>query len=268
MKKIILGILIAIVVVGIAAVVGVALFLDSGLKKGVETIGPQVTGVDVKLDSVRLSLWSGSGSIKGLVIGNPEGYKSPHAIRVSSASLSVAPGSLFSDKIIVKSIRVEAPEIIYELGPGGNNLKKIQANIEAAAGSSEKSAPAEPASPGKKLQVDEVIITGGKVTLAASMLGGKGVTSPLPEINLKNLGTGPEGITGAELTKQILSQVMAGSFNVAQDLVKQAGKEVLNAAEGAGKEALKAAEGAGKTAADSAGKALKGVGDLFKKKKE
>lgn len=265
MKKIILGIVVLVVVVLVALVVGVALFLDSGLKKGIETVGPQVAKVDVKLDGVSLSLLSGSGTIKGLVIGNPQGYQSPHAIRVGSVSLSLSPGSVFSDKIIVKSIRVEAPEIIYELGPGGNNLKKIQANLqESAGGESAKSTPASGAS-GKKLQVDEVIVTGGKVTLASSLLGGKGLSSPIPEIHLTNLGTSPEGITSAELTQKILSQVMDGSYNVAQNMLKQAGKEVLNVAEGAGKEALKAAEGAGKSAVDAAGKALKGVGGLFKK---
>lgn len=257
MKKIIIGVIVALVVIVLAVVAGIAFFLDGAIKKGVETVGPQVTKVDVKLNSASLSLLSGAGSIKGLVVGNPEGYKSPHAISLGSASLAVSPGSVFSDKIIVKSIRVEAPEIIYELGPGGNNLKKIQANVEAATGGAgDKSAPAA-AQPGKKLQVDEVIITGGKVTLAVAALGGKGVTAPLPDIHLTNLGTGPEGITAAELTKQVLSQVMEGSLKVGANLLAQAPKEILNAA-----------EGAGKTAVEGASKAVKGIGDLFKKKKE
>lgn len=256
MKKIIIGVIVALVVIVIAVVAGIAFFLDGAIKKGVETVGPQVTKVDVKLNSASLSLLSGAGSIKGLVVGNPEGYKSPHAISLGSASLAVSPGSVFSDKIIVKSIRVEAPEIIYELGPGGNNLKKIQANVADFAGSSDKSAPAETKA-SKKLQVDELVVTGGKVTLAVSALGGKGLTAPLPDIHLTNLGTGPEGITAAELTKQVLSQVTEASLKVATTLVAQAGKEVLNSAGDAGKSAV-----------DAAGKAAKGIGDLFKKKKE
>jgi len=33
------------------------------------------------------------------------------------------------------------------------------------------------------------------------------VTVPIPTIHLSNLGTGPEGITVTELTKQVLSEI-------------------------------------------------------------
>src|SRR6187549_3776815 len=114
MKKLIIRILIGLVILLILAVVAVGLFLDGAVKKGVETVGPMLTKVDVKLDSVSLSILFGSGKIKGLVVGNPEGFKTPNAIKMGTARVSIAPGSVFSDKIVVKSIRVEAPEITYE----------------------------------------------------------------------------------------------------------------------------------------------------------
>src|SRR5262245_23260349 len=129
MKKLLIRLLIALVVIIILAVVAIGLFLDSAIKKGVETIGPQVAKVDIKLDSVSLSILSGSAKVKGLIVGNPEGYKTPNAISVGSARVSVSPGSLLSDKIVVKSIRVEAPEITFEGGLGGNNLSKILDNV-------------------------------------------------------------------------------------------------------------------------------------------
>ena len=131
MKKLIVRALLVIVVLLVLAVVAVAFFLDGAIKKGVETVGPQIAKVEVKLDSVSLSLLSGSGKIKRLVIGNPEGFKTPHAISVGLSSLSVSPGSLLSDKVVVKSVRVEAPEIIFELGAGGSNLQRIQSNLSS-----------------------------------------------------------------------------------------------------------------------------------------
>lgn len=256
MKKIILRLLIALVVIVILAVAGVAFFLDGAIKKGVETVGPQIAKVDVKLNSVSLSLLTGSGKIKGLVVGNPEGYKTPHAISVGSASLSISPGSVFSDKVVIKSIRVEAPEITYELGSGGNNLKRIQANVESFSGGSGTNAPASDKA-SKKLQVDEFIITGGKVSLSASMLGGQSISGPLPDIHLTQLGTGPDGITAGELTKRVLTEIAEGSLKVAEKLVSQVGKEALDAA-----------GVTGKNATEAAGKATKGITDLFKKKKE
>src|SRR5512137_1026009 len=107
MKKLIIRLIIALVVVVILAVLAVSLFLDGAIKRGVETFGPKLTKVDVKLDSVSVSLLSGAGSIKGLVVGNPQGFKTPSAINVGAASLALKLSSLLSDKIIIKSIKVQ-----------------------------------------------------------------------------------------------------------------------------------------------------------------
>jgi uncharacterized protein involved in outer membrane biogenesis len=262
MKKWILRILLVLVILAVVVVVAIGFSLDGAIKKGVETFGPQIAKVDVKLAGVNLSLLSGSGSIKGLVIGNPEGYKAPYAMSVGSSSVSISPGSLLSDKIVVKSIRVEAPEISFELGEGGSNLQRIQANLSSgkpAANSPSK--PTEPSSPGKKLQVDEVVVTGGKITLAAAVLGGKLTEAPLPEIHLTNLGGGEEGITAAELGSRILSAIMEGSITVSGDALKKAGLAAIdNATKGAN-------EAANKAANDAVGKAAKGIGDVLNIKK-
>ena len=258
MKKLLIRLLIAMVIIVVVAVVAVGLFLDSGIKKGVETIGPKIAKVDIKLDGVSLSLLSGSCKIKGLVVGNPEGYKTPQAISVGSASVAVKIGSVLSDKIVVRSIRIESPQITYELGPGGNNLKRIQANVaDSAGGSTTKNPSAETggAKPSKKLQVDDVVITGGKVTVSVAALGGKAITVPLPEIHFSGLGTGPDGITTGDLTKRILTEITDGSL-----------KAAAGAAAEIAKGATAAATEAGKTATESLGKTTKGVTDLFKKK--
>jgi len=258
MKKILFRIVLVLVVLVIAAVVLLALFLDHAIKKGVETAGPRLTQVSVELDSVNLSLLSGSGSLKGLVIGNPEGYKSPHAIRVGRASVRLSPRSLFSDKVVVKSIRLDAPDIAFELGAGGNNLKRILANVEAATGGAtpagDKPGRAEPG-PGKKLQVDDFLITGAKVRVGATALGGTTALA-LPDIHLQGLGTGAEGITSAELAKRVLAALTESVTRAATGAVGELGKG-----------AVEAAKDLGKTATESVGKTTKGVTDLFKKKR-
>jgi uncharacterized protein involved in outer membrane biogenesis len=256
MKKILIGIVALVVVVVIAIVVGVALFLDSGIKKGVETYGPQITKVDVKLDSVSVSLLSGSGKIKGLLVGNPSGYSTPHAIRVDAASLALEPKSVFSDKVHIKSIRVESPNIYYEGGLGGDNLRAILNNVTEATGGSQPAATN--AGAAKKLQVDDLVITGAKVNVSIKGTAGFAAPITLPDIHLTNLGQGPDGITAAELTKKILSEI---TTSVAQ----HAGNVITDIGKGAIDSATKAAT---KTATDTVEKATKGVTDLFKKKKE
>jgi hypothetical protein len=256
MKKVIIRIGIALVIILVVAVVVVGLSLDGIVKRGVETVGPKLTKVDIKLNKVSLSILSGSGKIDGLVVGNPEGFKTPQAISVGSATLALQPGSLLSDKIVIKSIKVDAPEITLETGLGGNNLKKILANLdEATGGGSDTSAAAKPKEekPGKKLEVDDFLITGAKLSFNVTGLGGMSKT--IPDIHLTDMGTGADGITTAELTKKVLTAVEAAA-------VKTAAEYAADFAKGA----TGLVKGLTNGTNNPVGNVGKGIGDLFKKK--
>ena len=257
MKKLIIRIAIAIVAVLVLAVAVSAFYLDSILKKGVETVGPQITKTDVKLHSASLSVLSGSGSVKGLFIGNPEGFKSESAIKVGTVKLAVKPKSVFSEKIHVTEVKVEAPEITFEGGLGTkNNLSKLLDNVQAATGGKGASQPTDKAS-SRKIQVDDFVIRDGKINLSVNLPGIlRSATVPLPEIRLKDLGTGPEGITTADLTAKILREVL-------QQAIPAAEKAATDLAKGA-TEAVKGI--ATDLATGSVQKATKSVTDLFKKK--
>jgi uncharacterized protein involved in outer membrane biogenesis len=254
MKKILLRIGLGLVVLIILVVLMVSLFLDGAVKRAVETIGPRLTKVEVKLDRVRLSLLSGSGKISGLRLGNPEGFKTPQAISVGSASIALKPGSLLSDKIVIRKIELVAPDITFEGGFGGNNLGKILANLNEATGGSDTNAPAQPAAekPGRKLEVDDFIISGAKVHVSVTGMGGKSLVVPIPEIHLTGLGTGPEGITAAELTRQVLTAIQQSAIKAADAAVADLGKSVTKEL--------------GKNAGESAGKIGESISDLLKKK--
>ena len=263
MRKVIVRLLIALVVVVILAVLAVRLFLDRAIKSGVETFGPKLTKVDIKLQSVNLSLLSGSGTIKGLVVGNPEGYKTPSAMNIGVASLSLKPGSLLSDKVLVKSIIVRGPEITFETDLRHNNLSKILENVQQATGGGAKE-PATPQGPGqpdgakpaRKLQVDDFVISGGKIHVSATVLGGQSATVPLPDIHLQNLGTGPEGITSAELARKIMAEIEKGASQAAAGAVTDLGTGAVSLARDA----------ADAGASNAVEKATKSLGNLFKKK--
>ncbi len=259
MKKILIRVALVLVVLLVIAVVAIALSLDKIIKKAVETVGPQLTQVEIRLDGVSVSPLSGGGSIKGLFVGNPQGYKTPSAIQVGRASLSVQPSSLLSDKIVIRSIDVQAPEITFEGDLKGNNISQLLKNVEASTGGGEakpeQPQPAPAAGAGKKLQVDDFVISGGKIKLSTGLLAGKAVTVPLPTIHLTGLGTGPDGITAGDLTRRVLSEVNKETLSAVTDALAKVGKEAAGAAQEAGKQAVQGAEGA-----------VKGVTDLFKKK--
>lgn len=244
MKKLILPIGIGIAALVALAGLAVHFFLDSAIKKGVETLGPKVAQVEVKLDSASLSILSGSGKIRGLMVGNPEGFRTRSAVHIGSASLAVQIGSIFSPKVVVRSVHVQQPEITLEASFHGSNLSKILKNLKSSSGAEGKPVTGD-GKPGKKLEVDEVVIAGGKVRVSFVGLAGKTADVPLPEIRLKDLGTGPEGITTAELADKVLSAMLDKSIEVSAGAVADLGRQ----------------------AAEVAAKATKGIGGVFRRGK-
>lgn len=253
MKKWILRLGLAVVALVIVGLVVVFFSLNSIVKKGVETVGPKLTQVEIKLGGVNLSPFSGSGQLSDLFVGNPEGFKTPSAIKIGSVKVAVDVGSLMSDTIKIKEINLQAPEITLEGGLSGNNLSKILANVTAATGGggSQPATTSAPAKKEKKFCVQDVVINGGKINLSTGLLGGKALTVPLPPIHLQNIGTENLGVTAGELVKQILQPLL-------QSVVEAAGNAIGNV----GKDAAGAVTGEAGKAVNKVGEGLKG---LFKK---
>lgn len=260
MKKILLRLCIAVVALIIIAALAIHFFLDGAIKSGVQVVGSKMTKVDVKLDGVHLSLLSGSGKITGLVVGNPDGYKTPHAISVGTAALALKPGSLLADKLVISSIDVESPEITFEGGLTKDNLKQIEANLNETTSSSgaggtttvQGATPKEQKKANKKLEVDDFKITNAKLDVQISGVGEKTLT--LKTIELSNLGTGPDGITAADLTKKVLSAI-----------VDEAGTEVASNFGDLTKGVANLTKGLGKNVGGSVTNITGGLGGLFKK---
>jgi len=251
MKKLIRILLGLVVVLVVLAVIGI-LFIGGIVKAGVEKVGPRVAKVPVKLDAATIAVFGGSGTLKGLVVGNPPEYtKTPQAFKVGSVSLSLVPSTILKSKVVIRQIKVEQPEIAYEADLKGSNLGKLLDNVKGSASQDEKAPTKDQQTTKTKLQVDDFAIIGARVTVATSLLGGQSGTLPLPEIHLSNLGTGPEGITPAELSEKVLSAILnATTKAVAENVSKLSG----------GAKALESG------AVDQLKKGAGGVSDLFKKK--
>ncbi len=239
----------SLVVVLAVALVALALSLGAIVKRGVERVGPSATKVDVKLKSAEVWLLGWRVQLNGFVLGNPPGCKMPSAIEVDSVSVRVKPGSAFSDKLVVESIKFTAPLITLEGGMTGDNLKKIEQNLNDYIGSSStapnSSAPSSSSTKSeRKLQVNELVITGAKLRVNTKLSASRTITLSIPDIHLTDLGAGPQGITGAEVGQRALHAVLdAATAAVAKN------------ASGLGEQAVGGAKGALKKASDT----LKGL---------
>src|SRR3989338_9175464 len=110
------------VVLGVIVAGAVSLWLGRGVKLAVERHGPGLVGAPGTVGAVILTPWSGRGAIKDLVIGNPPGFKGARAVSVGSVEVKLRLSSLADDTVVVDSVVVREPEIVYELGAGGSNL--------------------------------------------------------------------------------------------------------------------------------------------------
>jgi hypothetical protein len=237
----------ALVLLPIAGLILAFLFLGSIIKQGVEQVGPKVTGTTMTVQSVSIRPLSRGVLVKGLRVGNPEGYKTEKAFEMGEMRVEVDPFSLLGEKIVVRKVHIIAPDITYEKKLSGSNLDQINENVnkfvESISGPAEtqESAPAEAST--QKLQIDELVLEDAKVNLSAGILKGKSVPIPILDIRMQNLGTGPEGITIGEAVKETMKAVLS---SVGQAIKKAGSAVVEGISEPAGEVKDKVKEGTGK----------------------
>lgn len=210
MKKfLIIVLLILVVLFG-----GLFLFLDKAIKSAVLTIGPEMLGTKVELESVNVSLLSGGFALKGFKIANPEGFDQTVPLAaIDDMRAGVGIFSLLSDTIVVKEFVLNGAQFSFEqksvIG-SKNNIGVLMDNISKYAGASEKKpAAAEEAKPAKqkKIILHYVKVAGIKVTV---VVAGTAQSLTLPDIEIKNIGVAEGGVTPVQATTQITVQIFQG----------------------------------------------------------
>jgi uncharacterized protein involved in outer membrane biogenesis len=254
MKKWIVRLAVAFVVLAIIGLIAIFLSINTIVTKGVNTIGPKVTQTDVRLENANISPFSGSGELHGLFVGNPSGFKTPSAVKVSDVKVAVNVKSLLSNVVVVDSVMIDSPEVTFEgdLVGVNNNLSKLLANVNAVAGtdSSEKKPEEKPVEGGKKFRVKDILIKSTKLNASLTVMGGKAVSLTLPDIHLTDIGNDSDGASAGELASKVISAIRAETIKALGSAVTGVGKQV---------------ESLGKEAGTQMEKTTKGLKSLFKK---
>ena len=143
MKKIILTFALVLV-----AAIGAGLYylftnLDALVKAAIEKAGSQTTQTAVRVDSVKIALTDGAGTIKGLSIANPKGFDARHAFVLDAVETQINIKSLTKEPYIIDKVVIRKPQVFYEMNKDRKgNLNELYNNIAAATagGSSDKTA--------------------------------------------------------------------------------------------------------------------------------
>jgi hypothetical protein len=234
MKKTLIRILIGIVALAVVVLASSIFFLGRIVKKGIETVGPRATQVEVKLDSAVVWLLPGRVQLTGLSVGNPPGCKTPVSIKTGDIEVRLNTKSALSHKIIVDSVTVKSLEITLEGGLKKNNLTQIEKNVSDYVGSQTdlsqteaKPATSPPAAgkPGRKFQINELVITGVRLHVASLFATGVGVTISLPDIRIADLGADQAGITSPEVAQKVLRSLLSSIATNAPDALGKLGQD-------------------------------------------
>ena len=257
MKKVLIGAVgIALIVVGGLAFVWSN--LDSIVKDGIQTYGSEATKTAVRVAEVKIKLESGSGSIKGLTVGNPAGFANPNVFELGMISTKIDTSTVTNNPVVIDEIIISAPAVVYEINKSGvSNVDVLKKNLaQSASGSSGSSA--SKGGDELKLIIRKLVVEGGQATVRIAALGDKDQTVKLPRIQLTDVGKKSGGATAAEVA-QILSARMLK--NVQSSVARIGVNQYLGkSADALKKGAMEKAKGnIGGAAGGAAGGALKGL---------
>lgn len=265
MKRVVViggGVAGALIIIFVGAVILAGFNLNSLVKEAVEKFGTEATLAEVKLNKVEISLISGAGSLNGLKVGNPKGFKTPSAFEMHSISIKLNIDTITQDPIVIKEIVITGPQVTYELAGTNSNIDAIQKNVDAYSkqfqtGENVKRSEGE----GPKLIIENIYIRGGKIGVSAGFLKGKTMNASLPDIYLYDIGIKEKGADPSQVIQEIIGSMTKGVGSAVaslglEDLAKGVTEVVSSAAkklqEGAGSVGGSVQEGVGE-----AGKSLK-----------
>ncbi len=233
----------AVLLVALMAVLAIVLYLALGrlIKTGIETAGGMVTRCDVRVERVEISPLRGRLHIANLVVGNPDGFRTPHALAIEEVRVSMVPKSLLIQPLRVHDVVVTGAQITYEVGLGTSNIGTIQDNTDAfrkavlgdESPSSKKREKAPRGDGARLVSIDHVLVENPRVNLSGTVLGGRSLPIDIDSIEIHDIGRdAPVGAdeAGAQILSRVLARALESVHHNREAIVENAkdlGKGIL-----------------------------------------
>ena len=232
-------------VIVLLVILWAAFYLFGGqiLKTGIETAATKALDVGVKVGNVGLSIFRGEVEIKNLVVNNPAGYTHKNLLTLDDGQVTASIGSLLSDTVHIKQIKLDGIELTIEQKVLSNNLQDVIKTVSAK----QQKPESEPAKAGKKLHIDKLEITNIHVKAKLLPVPGKAdtVSLTLSPITMTNLGTDNK-LSTVVLVNKILMAIAEGvtkqGAGVLPENIVGTMKSILNKTIDIGKTATKESE--------------------------
>ncbi len=224
MKKKIVLILIALLLVAAGAVFYILTNLDSLVKDAIEKYGSAAVKTAVRVSSVRIKLADGAGALRGLTIADPPGFSFPFVMTLDTVSVRIAVPSVARTPVVIDQVLVSGPEVFYEM------KEDRTANVDVLRKNLAPSGPAPDTKPKKtakgkevRLRIKKLVFEQGKVHVRIAKLGDKPYTLELARLELNDIG-GPKGATPEEVGRVVASAL---AEETAKTVAKSGGQRLL-----------------------------------------
>lgn len=212
---------IAVVVVIVAGIgVFVVTQLDRRVAEAVETYGAAATGTSVDVGGVDVSLTEGSGRLRRLTIGNPEGFSSDYALRIEGIDLEVDLSSLAGEVPVIREIVVDDAHLNAEQRGRSTNLTDIQRYMSDSGGAAEPAAGAEEG----RIIIDRFRLTNARVTVASELSDDSEVLE-LDDVVVEDVGRAAGGATYSEATEAVLGPILAAARSAVEGRLRDAASD-------------------------------------------
>jgi len=255
-----------VVVILIALLLVVLLFLaDRLVKVSIETAIARKLNVGASIESARINPFTGKITIRNLAVNNPPGFEYEHVIKLKSLYVKADVGSLLSDIIQIKHIKLDDLEIVIEQKGFTGNFSQLLKSISK----SPKEQTAEAAEPAKKVHVDVLEINRINVNAKLVPISGKADTVSLKISSMRLTEIGTDGqLTVAGLIGRVFTAVAEEIFREGAGVLPQ---DILSSLQSGLEENIGTVVETGKEILDKGkdlGEEVLGLKGLFELKKE
>ncbi|MCE5279158.1 MAG: hypothetical protein ABFD92_08695 [Planctomycetaceae bacterium] len=142
--------LVATAVLGVAAS-ALLLALDTLARQGVQSGATYALQVPAAVESMSIELTQGRLALDGMVVSNPDGFRSAHLMRLEHLDSQVEPASIFSGTMVLTEFRIKGLEINIEQSSGGLNTDRVLASLSRLGRQGQQ---------GRKIRLDRVVLEG------------------------------------------------------------------------------------------------------------
>ncbi|NRA57154.1 MAG: AsmA family protein [Phycisphaerales bacterium] len=206
----------------VMAVILAWIYIDTVAQSGVERGATYALDVPTTLVSADVGILSGGVTLTGLEVSNPNGFDAPHFLKLGSTDLDVSLGSLTSDTVEIPSLVLSGIDVRLERTTEGSNYRAILDNLSRF----EKGEKAEPKPDGKTFVIRTLEIRDVKVHVDAVPIGGAlgelaSAEMTVPEVVLRDVGSGGKPMSIAELSAVILKTILASAIDVGGDVLPE-----------------------------------------------